>query len=372
MSIAIKEVTTRRELRDFIKFPHWLFRNDPLYVPALDFDERHTLTSSPILDYSEIKMWLAYKDGKIAGRIACIINNRYNELYDRKRARFGWWDVINDYDVAESLFDKACDWARSMGMTRIHGPLGLNTMGKQGLVVYGFDAQPQSSNLYNPEYYKEFVERYGFEKELDWVQYKLNASQGVPEKLHRLSDMLMEKHNLKYLDIKSLKASSPTVRDFFYKFNEAFSTVENFIPFTDKEIAKMAKFYIKIIDPKYSCIVVDDSGEIATFAVCIPSLAEAYKKAKGKVFPFGWFHIIKALKGKCETIDLMMLGASEKWNSKGVSAIFHSYLATSFKNNRIRYAITNPQIETNNALNVWDRYSEKELYIRRRCYIKDL
>lgn len=372
MSIVIKEVITGKDLNRFVRFPHKLFKNNPLYVPAMDGDEKQTLTSSPVLEYSDLKMWLAMDGREVVGRIACMINRHYNELYSRKRARFGWWDTINDYQVAKLLFDTASDWARSKGMEEIHGPLGLNTMGKQGLVVEGLDKDPQSSNLFNPGYYVDFVDRYGFVKELDWIQYKLNASQGVPEKLQKLSNMLMERYGLKYLDIKSLSPDSGIVKDFFSKFNEAFESVENFIPFTDKEIAKMSKLYVKIIDPRYSCIVVDGNGEVVTFGICIPSLTEAYRKAKGRYLPFGWYHILKALKGHCDTIDLMMVGAAHKWNSKGVSAIFHTYLADSFRKNNIRCAITNPQIETNNALNVWDRYDDKELYIRRRCYIKRL
>lgn len=370
--MEIVEVKTISQIRKFVRFPHKLFRNDPKYVPALDSDEVETLTKSPVLlNDCSMKMWLAYKDSSIVGRIACIINRRYNQLYNLKRARFGWWDTVEDYEVAEALFHRAEQWALSEGMTEIHGPVGLNNMGRQGLVIYGFDKDPQATNLYNPPYYVEFVERYGFTKELDWVQYGLNASQGAPDKLKRISSMLMERHKLRFVDIKSLKLDSPVVGDFFVKFNEAFSNVPNFVPFSDAEIKKMAKFYIGVLKPELSCIVVDENNEIACFAVCIPSLTEAFRKARGKIFPLGWYYIARAFR-KYDTIDLMLVGSADKWNSKGVSAIYHTYLAQSFMDNRIKLAITNPQIETNNAVNVWDRYDDKILYIKRRCYIKNL
>ena len=371
MSIVIREVLTSKDVKRFVKFQLDLFKNDPLYVPPLISDEIQSLTKNPVLKCTKLKMWLAYDGSRIVGRLACMINSHYNEKYKTKRARFGWWDVIDDYEVARLLFDTGCAWAKSEGMTEIHGPVAMNTMGKQGLVVEGFDHEPQATNLYNPEYYMHFVEKYGFTKELDWIQYRLNASQGVPEKLHKISDMLMQRYHLRFLDLTNLKADSPVAVDFFNKFNEAFSHVKNFIPFTDEEIKNMAAFYVKVLRPELNCIVVDENDEVVCFGISFPSLTKAFRKAKGRLFPFGWYHLIHAFK-HYDTVDLMLLGAAEKWNNKGVSAIFHTYMATSFKNNHVRYAITNPQIEDNTALNVWDRYEDRELYIRRRCYIKSL
>lgn len=370
--IEIVQVKDRRGLDAFVNFPDDLFRNDPLYVPPIRKNEKHVLTESPVLAYTEISMWLAYRDGKLCGRIACFINSRYNSFHNASRARFGWWDTVNDYEVSAKLFDTAVQWARERGMTQIHGPLALNTMGRQGLVVFGNGSEPQSSNLYNPSYYVDIVEKYGFRKELDWIQYRLDASQGVPASLERISGMLMKRYGFRFLDLSTVRADSPVVTDFFRKMNEAFSSVPNFIPFTDSEIAEMAKEYVTVLDSRYSCIVLDSNDEVVTFGICIPSLNKAYRKARGRMFPTGWYHLLKALKGKCDTIDLMLVGSAEKWVDKGTSAIFHKYLADSFLRNGVKYAITNPQIETNNALNVWDRYHDKELYIRRRCYVMEI
>ena len=369
MNLSITEVKNSRDLRKFIKFPLKLYKSSKQYVPDLYVDQKESLTKSPSLDYCKLKMWLAMDGKMVVGRIAGIINPNYNEVYGTKRARFNWVDFVERYEVAELLFRTAEQWAKSEGMTEIHGPLSYNTWGKQGMLVEGFENIPPINCIYNYPYYKEFTERYGFEKEIDWVQYELPATQQPSEKLFRINDMLLNRYPLKIVDLKEAKKKGGLIERFFQNYNETFKSVFNFVPLTDKEIEKLGRSYIRTLKPELVCLVMDDQERIASFGICLPSFSKAFQKAKGRLFPFGWYHIIKAY-FKYDVIDLMMVGADPHWKSKGVSAIFHVKLAENFLNRGVKSAIANPIIETNLARKVWDTYEEREDYMRRRSYIK--
>ena len=373
MQIVVKEVETKRDLKKFYQFQNKLYKNSKEYVPTLDIDQKNSLTKDPALDYCTNKMWLAYKGERVVGRIMAIINPRYNELYNLRRGRFGWFDFENDIEIAKALTDTAAQWLKSQGMTHMHGPLAYNTMGRQGMLVSGFENTPPVNCLYNYPYYVEFMEKLGFEKECDWVQYKLNASQGAPEKLNRMADILMRRYNLRFLDIRKINKDQwrKLSENFFKVYNECFKAVHNFIPLTRHEVDAVGSHYLKLLRPELTCIVVDENDEIATFGLCFPSTSEGFKKAKGKLFPFGWYHILKEYR-HYKTIDLMMVGSAPAWNSKGLSAIYHSHLAARFREHHIACAITNPQIETNTAaVKVWESYDHQE-FMRRRCFIRPI
>ncbi len=373
MQVTVKEVSNSKEFKIFYQFQNKLYRDCKVYVPTMDIDQKRTLEGDPALEYCTRKLWLAYKDGKVAGRIQAIINPRYNEYYNLKRVRFGWFDFEDDIEIAKALLDTASEWGRSHGMTQIHGPLAYNTLGRQGMLIEGFENMPPSNCLYNFPYYPQAMDKLGFGKEADWIQYKLNASQGAPEKLNRMSDILLKRYNLRLLDIRTIKGErkDELIRKFFRIYNECFTAVHNFIPLTEKEIMRTGRTYFKLLKPELTCLVIDENEEIAAFGLCLPSLSEALKKAKGKIFPFGWYHLIKAYR-KYKNIDLMMIGSNPAWNSKGLSAIYHANLAASFRRHNIKCAITNPQIATNvRAVKVWESY-DHETYMRRRCWIKSV
>ena len=370
MRYTVREVANAREFKQFYQFQNRLYRDSPTYVPSLDFDQKKTLSHSPCLDYCQQKLLLCFDEaGRVVGRCCAIINPRYNELYGTRRMRFGWTDFIEDFEAAKALLDAASDWGRSQGMTEIHGPLGYNTMYKQGLVVEGFGSVPQSNNLYNYPYYKDYLERLGFTKEADWIQYKLDAGQPQPEKLCRLSDMLQRRYQLRIADIEAIKKRNDLIDKFFKEYNSAFLTVHNFIPFTEKEIAEEGGSYIKRLNNDLSCIILDADEDIAAFAICIPSLSDALQKAHGHLFPLGWWHLLRAQK-HYDTVDMMLVGVSPKWQDKGLSAILHNHLGRRWQECGVKWAICNPQYEDNLALKVWDAYEQKEFYIRRRVYIK--
>ena len=366
----IVEVKSKKDLKRFIGFPDRLYKDCPQYVPALHSDQVKSLTSVSTLSYCSHKMWMVLDGDKVAGRICGMINPRYNERYGKKRARFGWFDTINDIEVARLLISTAEAWAKEHGMNEIHGPLYYNTLGKQGMLVEGYENIPPFNCLYNYPYYNDLVTALGFEKECDWVQYKLRADQPVPEKMEAIAARLKERYKLVEGDIDSLKHDKALVRKFFQIYNKSFAeAVYNFIPFTDEEIAEEAEQTIGLLDKRLCCFLLDEDKEIAAFGISFPSISKALQKAKGSMFPFGWIHFLKALKN-VETIDLMINGAAPKWQNTGVSSVFHSIMARQYRECGAKWAITNPQIDTNSASFVWNKYGDCELYMRRRCYIK--
>jgi len=368
MDIQIKEVIDRRDLRRFVDFPAKLYKGNKFYVPALRIDEMKTLSGSPCLAYCSMKLWLAYRKGQIVGRVAGIVNPRANELYNQSRVRFGWFDFIDDVAVAKALLHQVEVWGASMGMNQIHGPLGFNTWNRQGMLVEGFEDIPPVNCLYNYPYYIPVMETLGFEKEVDWMQYEMNASQEIPDKVKRINKLILEKYNLKIFDFKDKKLLKQMTGKFFETYNESFKSVHNFIPLTEQEIKSGASLYMRMIRKELTCFVLDHQDNIVAFAINFPSFSKGFQKAKGRLFPFGWFHILKAY-FFYDTIDLMLNGVHPDWQKRGLSSIYHAHLNESFIKRTIKIGISNPQIETNSATNVWSTYDNRE-FMRRRCYIK--
>lgn len=368
---TIVEVTNRKDLNRFVAFPDELYRDCPQYVPALHADQVKSLTSVPSLTYCYRKMWLALDGDKVVGRICAMVNPRYNELYGKKRARFGWFDTIEDFEVAKALLSEAEAWAKEQGMNEIHGPLYYNTLGKQGMLIEGFENIPPFNCYYNFPYYKDFVERLGYVKECDWVQYKLVADHGVPEKTRRVANIVQQRYCLHSADISKLKKDRQKCRDFFHVYNESFAkTVYNFIPFTDEEIEDEIDSVMPFLNNKCSTILMDENDNVVAFGVSFPSISKALQKAKGKLFPFGWIHLLRAMRD-FETTDLMINGAAAEWQNKGVSALYYREMADKAIKVGMRWAISNPQIESNSAVNIWKDY-EREPFMRRRCFIKTI
>ena len=372
----VVEVTTRKQLMMFIKFPDELYKDCKQYVPALHSEQIYSLTKVSSLKYCSRKMWMVLdygtgSKGKVVGRICGMINPRYNEKYGTKRARFGWFDTINDIEVAGLLVGTAERWAEEQGMNEIHGPLYYNTLGKQGMLVEGFDNIPPFNCIYNYPYYNELIESLGFVKECDWLQYKMIADRGVPEKVTRIAGMLKQRYNLHEGSIKRLKRDKKMIKHFFDVYNDSFAdSVYNFIPFTDEEVQEEAKAAMKFLNDKTSVIILDDNNRPVAFGIAFPTISKALQKAKGKLFPFGWYHIWKAAH-TLDTVDLMLNGAVPEWQNTGVSAVYHCAISERCIKYVTHWAIANPQIESNGAVNVWSRY-EHELFMRRRCYVKTI
>ena len=376
MPITIREVTTDKQFRQFYKFQNRLYRKCRYYVPTLDMDQKHSLKEDPALLYSKRKLFLAYNDkGKVVGRVQGIINPRYNDYYGLKRVRFGWFDFEEDPSIAEALIDAVQKWGKEEGMTEIHGPLAYNTLGRQGMLVEGFDKEPQVNCLYNYPYYVDYMQKMGFEKECDWIQYEMDPGQGLPEKLGRISKLLIERYGLQVLKIRQVKKDKALkeklLAQFFKIYNESFKAVHNFIPLTKEEEEEMGNHYFSYLKEGLTCMVLDKDGNLAAFGVSVPSLSRAFKRARGKLFPIGWIFILLAF-WRYKKVDLLLLGSAPEWHSKGLSAIFHTKMETNYYKMKLKSAISNPQIDTNiAAIKVWDSY-KKEFYMRRRCWIRSI
>ena len=371
MAYQVKEVVSKRDLKRFVRFPDRLYRECPQYVPALHVDQVRSLTRVSTLSYCSRKMWLVLDGKEVAGRICAMVNPRYNERYGTRRARFGWFDTVDDFEVARLLLGTAEAWAREQGMDEIHGPLYYNTFGKQGMLIEGFDNIPPFNCLYNFPYYNDFVTRLGYGKECDWLQYRIDAAAPLPDKTYRVATRVMERYDLRFGSLAHLKKDKSMVRKFFDAYNESFaSAVHNYVPLTGEEMEEEARAMLPFVSDRAGALLLDGNGDIAAFGIAFPSLSKALQKARGRLFPFGWIHLLRALHD-FSTVDLMVNGATLPWQGKGISAVYYTEMAEKFRKAGMKTAITNPQIESNSAVNIWNRY-EREPFMRRRCYCKKI
>ncbi len=373
MNVTIREVVSRKDLKRFINFPFKLYAQCEYWVPPLIMGEMQTLRKdvNPAFEYCEAKYWLAYKDGKIAGRIAGIINSRSIDKWGVRLVRVGWIDFIDDMEVSGALFATVENWAKERGLEGVHGPLGFTDMDNEGLLVEGFEKMPTIANIYNYPYYVDHFEKHGYSKVEDWLQYLFNASQPIPDKVQRINNLILQKYNLKVLRFSSIREILPRAREVFEVLNASFANLYEFVALTDKEIDYYVKQYFSFIKPEFVCFIADATDKIIAFGISMPSLSKAMQKAKGRLFPFGFIHVLKALR-KNDTIDLYLNGVLPEWQNKGVHSLYYSELNKAYIRNNIKTAISNPQLESNvNAISAWKNY-EKELYIRRRCYRKNI
>ena len=374
MSTTITAITSPRELKKFVKFPFKLFKGNKYWVPPLNRDELSTLRwdKNPAFDYCEARYWMAYKGKEPVGRIAAILNNKANEKWGYKNMRFGWVDFIEDIEVARALFNEAEKWAKEKGIEAIEGPFGFTDMDNEGMLIDGFDKMPTISNIYNYPYYPEFVQQLGYEKQDDWIQFKFNASQPVPEKMERLNKLIMEKYNLRIAKFKSAKEIINRYGHKFFKIlNQAFVNLYGFVELTDKEIDYYLKTYFSFIQPDLVCLVIDENDDIVGFGVSMPTLSRAFQKAKGKLFPFGFIPILRALK-KYDSIDLYLNGVHPDWQKKGVASIYYAEMNKAYIRLGIKTAISNQQLVSNkDAVSMWNNY-DNEPYLLRSFFKKRL
>ena len=374
MEITIKEVLTKNELKKFAEFPNKLFKHCSNYVPSLVSDEMATLSrKNPAHEYCDSKYWLAYSGDKIVGRVAAIINRRANESWNEKKVRFGFFDFIEDINVCKKLIEKVEEFGREYGMTEVHGPMAFTDMDKECWITKGFEERQNLTLLYNLPYYIDFIEQLGFKITCEWAQNKMPASQPIPEKVARINKLIMEKYNLRLLKFKSSKEIMPYAKSFFSALNDAFNSggLYSFVPLTEKEINIYIKSYFSVLDPKLVSLVVDENNEVVAFGLSIPDLNEGFKKANGKLFPFGWFHILKCLY-KYDTIDLLLNGVRSDWQKKGVHSIYYSDMNEVAIANGIKTAYTNPQIIGNEAVKIWSNSYDCEEVIRRAVFAKPI
>lgn len=377
MAVIIKEVkgSDRSLKKAFVKFPIKLYKDCPYYVPPLILDELDTLDikKNPAFDFSEMQLFLAYRDNKIVGRIAAIINKNANKIWNKQEARFSFVDFIDDNEVVDALFDAAHKWAKAKGMDSVIGPMGFTDLDPEGLLIKGFDKVSTMATKYSFPYYETQIERLGYVKDADWKEFIIPVPSEVPERHQRIANIVATRFGLKVLKFEGYNQVKPYVSKLFTCLNEAYKPLYGFSPLTQRQIDHYVKMYVPLLRWDIVQIIIkEETDEVVGFGIGIPSLSAALQKSKGKLFPFGWFHLLKALKSKGNpTLDLMLMGVSPEYQGKGVNAlIFSNFIPAAHKSGFI-FAESNPELEMNNKMvSLWDGFDAENHKIRRAYKIQ--
>ncbi len=368
MSIIIKEVRGQRDLRKFVKFPEKLYAGHPLWIAPLRFDEYNTLKkSNPAFEHCEARYFLAYRNDTIVGRVAAIINHKANSEWKEKNIRFGWLDMIDDLEVTRALLDAVKQWGLEKGMETMNGPWGFSDMDKEGLLVEGYENIPSMTVLYNYPYYGEHLEKLGFDKEVDWIQRRLIIPSEVPAKLTQFDNIIREKFGVSVVVPRTKKDIKRRAEEIFAVLNDAYAPLHEFTRLTPRQIKLYIGQYIPFINKDMVCVIVDKDDKVVGFAITMPSLSKALQKAKGKLFPFGFIHLLKALR-KFDTVECYLVGAIPEYQNRGLNALIFNYLHSNYIRMGFYDLVSNPQLEHNTAVQRMFDYYETEPYMRRRCY----
>ena len=374
--VMVKKAETKNDFRQFVNFPNILYADEPLFVPATYSDDLQDWDrkKNPAFEYCEAEAFLAYRDGKLVGRIGAILSRKSNEKWGTKRVRFSQVDFIDDPEVSEALFAAVEDWARQKGCNQVHGPLGFCDMDREGMLVEGFDCSNQFFTYYNYPYYNTHLERLGYKKDVDWIEYKVfvpPADSPIRGKLSRVSEYVLRKYNLHKPEVKSRFGYGPYINKVFDLVNEAYSPLYGVVPLTQKQIKKYTSKFMPFINPDYSCFVLDKDDNLIAFAVAAPSISAPLRRSRGRFLPFGWVGILKAL-SRNNVIDMLLVAVKPEYQGRGVNAVLLDHFYTSCLKNGVEYAETGPMLETNNkVLSQWKMF-DKIQHKRRRCYIKDI
>ncbi len=373
MSIEIKEVLTKDDLKKFVKFPFKLYKDNQYWAPPFLKDEIKTLSSdiNPAFEYCKSKYWLAYKDGEIAGRIAAIINNTLIEKWNVRKARFGWIDFIDDNEVSKVLLNTAEVWARENGLESIEGPMGFTDLDEEGMLVEGFEEQGSYPMIYNYPYYPGHLERLGYKKEVDWLEFEIKVPDEIPEKIVRVNNLILKRSKLRLLDAKKAKAYKPYIPGFWNIIEEAYADIFGAIPFTEKQKEFYTEQYFGFLIPEYSKFIINEKDEVVAVGLAFPSFTKALRKAKGRLFPFGVFHMLYAIKHP-EKLDFYLIGVKKEYIGHGVISIMMNEINKNAIKNGIKFCETSGELEDNKAVQDMWRHYEHRQHKRRRCFIKTL
>ena len=377
MAITIKKVTTKRDLKRFIRFNYELYKGNAYSVPDLYDDMLNTFNrkKNAAFEFCEAEYFLAYKDGKLAGRVAAIINHRANQAWGKKDVRFGWIDFTDDAEVSDALIRTVEQWGKERGMTDIVGPLGFTDMDAEGMLIEGFDQLGTMATIYNYPYYPQHMERMGFVKDADWVEFKIYIPDGIPDKHKRIADIIQRKYNLqikKYTSAKKIAAEYGQA--IFRLINEAYSQLYGYSALSQRQIDQYVKMYLPILDLRMVTLITDQNGELVAVGISMPSLSEALQKAHGRLLPFGWSHLLKALffKRRAKMLDLLLVAVKPEYQNKGVNALLFTDLIPVYQQLGFEYAESNPEMELNGKVQAQWEYFRTEQHKRRRAFRKPI
>lgn len=373
MSVTITEVVSRRDKEAFVRLPHALYRENPYWVPSMDADEHHTFDprKNPAFEFCTAKRWLAYKDGALAGRIAGIINRRYIETWKHRYARFGWADFVDDAEVSAALFGTVEAWARENGMEGIQGPLGFSDFDHQGMLVEGFDVLAELSGVYNFPYYPEHLKNQAYVKETDWLEFRITLTGDAYDKIGRMAQIVEKRFNLHAVPMRTKKDVMQRVPDVFRLINDCYKDLFGFVQFTDAQVEYYRAAYFSFIRPSFVQIIEDADHRLAGFGLTLPSLSLALRRAGGRLLPFGFLHLLRALYHN-DTAELLLVAIRPDLQGKGVNAMIMREGYKTFADNNITIVDASGQLETNTkVLSLWQHFQAHQNK-RKRCFFKSL
>lgn len=374
--IEIRKIEpTKSNLKKFTQFQIDLYDGNPYYVPPLISDDVATLLpdENPAFDFCESEYFMAYRDGKPVGRIAGIINKQVNENSGVKEARFGFIDFVDDHEVSKALLEAVENWAREKGMNKVIGPLGFTDLDHEGMLVNGFEELSTMATIYNYPYYVDHMERHGYKKESDWLEFVMEVPEAIPDKYNRIADIVKKKFGLrvkKYTSRKRIKKEYGHA--LFHLINDAYKSLYQYSMLTERQIDYYIDIYLNLLNLDLITLVVDQNDKLVGVGISMPSMSRALQKSKGRFFPLGWYHLLKGLKGKNDRVDLLLVAVHPDYQNKGVNALLFQDLIPYYIKYGFKFAESNPEMETNSKVQSQWEYFPYRQHRRRRSFAKKL
>lgn len=373
--VVVREINSKSELRKFIDFPVKLYKDCEYYAPPLHIEEMETLRrdKNPAYEYCESKFFMAYIGKKPVGRVCALLNHKYNECWNVKRMRFTRLDFIDDYRVSAALMKAVEDWALEKGMDEVQGPMGFSDFDKQGMLVEGFDEYNMFITIYNHPYYMDHMEKLGYVKDVDWIEFQVYPPEKKDEKIDQIAKLALEKYKLRVLRPKKTKEILPYAKGIFDLVYNAYKDLYGVIPLNEKQVNMYIKQFIDFVDPRFLSVIVDENDNPVCFGVLIPSLAKAMKKNNGHLFPFGFIPVLKTLfSKKVEVLEALLIAVKPELQGRGINAILMKDILDNALSSGVEYAETGPMLENNYKIHsTWRRFNTRE-HKRRRCYLKKI
>ena len=376
MSVTIKTVSSVKDFKTFARFANRLYKGNKYYVPSMPMDDLSTFSKekNAAFEFSDAEFYLAYKDGEVVGRVAAIINHKANEAWKVKQVRFGWIDFIDDMEVSAALLDAVIEFGRKAGMTQIVGPLGFTDFDPEGMLVDGYDRLGTMALIYNHPYYPEHMKKHGYYKETGWLEYRITIPETVSERHKQIAEAVMERYGLTIKKKTRRQIKKERYGQKLFKLiNETYCVLYGYSLLSEKQIDQYVGLYLSLIDTEMLTFVENAEGELIAAGISIPSLSEALQKCNGEIFPFGWWHLLKAMfLRKPDTLDLLLIGVRPDYQNKGINSIMILDLVDRYNRLGFRYAETNAMLETNAKIHAMFEPFEKEVHKRRWVFGKDI
>ena len=375
MSVQIKTVTTKSELKTFVRFGNKLYKGNKYYVPSMPFDDMNTLDSSKnaAFEFCQTEYYLAYKDGEVVGRVAAIINHKANEAWKVKQVRFGWIDFIDDMKVSGALLDAVIAFGKKHGMNQIVGPLGFTDFDREGMLVEGFDCVTTMATIYNYPYYPEHMKKHGYVKETGWLEYRITIPETVPDRHETLSQLVAQRYNLKVRKLTRRQIKEENYgQKLFALINQTYCVLYGYSLLSEKQIDQFVGVYLSLIDARMLTFIEDEKGDLIGAGISMPSLAKALQKCNGELFPFGWWYLLKSMFWKKpDSLDLLLIGVRPDYQKRGVPTMLFTDLIKTYNKLGFRYAETNACLESNTKVRaLWEPF-ENEQHKKRWIFGKE-